>query len=433
MQVTINSNTICGKIVAPPSKSYTQRAYAGALLHTGKTIIYNAGTSDDECVALQIIEQLGAMIENETTKDKDEKNICYKCKIINSKGVVPIADNFSCGESGLSARLFTPIAALCSSEIKIDATGSLLRRPLSEMELVLKEMGVTFSNWTGYLPFSLKGKLIPKNSIINAGNSSQFLTGLLFALSSCAVEPITISVSKLESKPYIDLSLEVLEKFGRPIHNNNYKEFLIDPSCFKLQDEVRISVEGDWSSAAFLLVAGAIAGEITVSNLNAASKQADKAILQVLQSAGASLVANEGSITTKRSRLKSFDFDATHCPDLFPILAILAALCEGESNIMGVHRLFYKESNRAESITEMLESFDVPFSVENDILSISGVQQLQGTVIDSYNDHRIAMAAAVGALRAGSRVDIINAGVVKKSYPNFYTDLQSCGVELQIK
>ena len=243
---------------------------------------------------------------------------------------------------------------------------------------------------------------------------------------------MVITVSDLTSKPYIDLTLDVLSQFGKHISHNNYKEFRIDPSLFRIIDVVEIRIEADWSSAAALLVAGAIGGSVTIENLRLDSTQSDKVILDVLRSAGAEIIIEERTITVKCAPLRAFEFDATHCPDLFPVLAILAACCNGESTISGVHRLFNKESNRAESISEMLENFAVPFSLEDDSLCITGVRKLQGTVIDAYHDHRIVMAAAVGALRASGPVDILHAGAVNKSYPGFFDDLIACGVRCSI-
>ena len=416
MKAILEPGSISGKLFAPPSKSMTQRAYAAALLHKGKTIINNPGSSEDESAALNIIEQLGAKaIRNGSTIT------------ITSDGVNPKSDHIHCGESGLSARLFTPIAALSDNKITIGGSGSLLNRSMNGIEDALSAVDVTLTQFNGYLPFTLQGPLRAKSIKINADDGSQFLSGLLFALTHAAKERVTIEVAGLKSKPYVDMTLDVLAHFGKPVSHNNYEEFYIDPDLFTYPDPVEISIEADWSSAAYFLVAGAIAGEITIGNLKIDSNQADVAILEVLKNAGATIAIEGDSISVKKSPLQSFEFDATHCPDLFPVLAILAANCMGESYIKGVHRLFNKESNRAESITEMLQDFDVPFSIEDDVLCISGVRYLQGTVIDSYNDHRIVMAAAIGALRANGPVDIPGAASVNKSYPDFFKDLSLCG------
>jgi 3-phosphoshikimate 1-carboxyvinyltransferase len=313
--------------------------------------------------------------------------------------------------------------------MRINGKETLLHRPMEGVTEGLHALGVTLPDFKGFIPFTVKGPILPQSIAINATHGSQFLSGLLFALAETAIQPITISVKNLKSKPYIDLTLAVLAHFGNPITHHNYSTFFIDPSLFSYTHDISIDIEGDWSGAANLLVAGTIAGQVTVNNLSVQSTQADKAILEVLRMAGANLKVEDNAITVIQSKLTAFDFDATHCPDLFPILAILAALCDGESNIAGVHRLFNKESNRVESIAEMLWDFDVQFSVENDILSITGGRYLQGTIIDSFKDHRIIMAAAVGALRANGPVEITYSESVNKSYPAFFKDLRECGVQ----
>ncbi len=417
MRATIEPGSMNGVITAPPSKSITQRAFAAALLHKGTTIITNAGTSDDEHAALDVIQQLGAKIIAQTADIIE----------ISSNGIAPVTDTINCGESGLSARLFTPIVALSDKQVTIAGRGTLLSRPMYTFREILPALNVAFSGFNGYLPITVKGPLQPLPVKINAEDSSQFLSGLLLAYGSIAKAPVVIEAEGLKSKPYIDLTLEVMRHFGRPIPYHNYKKFDIDPSFFSCPERVEVNVEGDWSSAAYALVAGAIAGEVTVKNVNTDSLQADVAIIKVLGSAGVELVHSNDSVSVRKARLRAFEFDATDSPDLFPVLAILAACCDGESCINGVHRLFNKESNRAESISEMLENFGVPYSIEDDGLIITGVRKLQGTVIDSYHDHRIVMAAAIGALRASGPVDILHAEAVNKSYPGFFKDLISCG------
>jgi 3-phosphoshikimate 1-carboxyvinyltransferase len=410
MNVTIERGTVSGNIAAPPSKSHTQRVYAAALLHKGRTIIHGAGNSDDEEAAFNVIQQLGA-----TTS--------VAPLTITSNGINPTSPEISCGESGLCARLFTPIAALAGKAITVSGTGTLLQRPITGFEKILPQLNVSLPGFNGLMPFIIQGPMTAGPIKLDASDSSQFLTGLLFALSYCANETVTIEVTGLKSKPYIDLTLDVLAQFGKPVGNDDYLKFTIDPSSFTYCETIQVTVEGDWSNAAFLLAAGAIAGSITVSNLDLNSKQADKVIVDILRDAGAALQVTGNSVSVTKAPLRSFEIDATDCPDLFPVLSVLAAYCKGESYIKGVHRLFHKESNRAESISEMLENFGVSFSIEDDTLCITGANRLNGTVVDSFHDHRIVMAASIAALGASSRVDIRNAEAVNKSYPAFFNDL----------
>ncbi len=225
---------------------------------------------------------------------------------------------------------------------------------MAEIGRLLPDLNVRLSGFHGHLPFSVHGPMMAKNITVDGGLGSQLLSGLLFSLSHVARVPVTVAVSNLKSIPYIDLTLEVLGHFGKPLTHDNYSVFYVNPSNFTQRDIIELDIEGDWSSSAALLVAGAIAGEVTVQNLELASAQADKVLLDILSCAGAETYATDDTVTVKHSRLEAFECDLTHCPDLFPVLAILAACCDGESHISGVHRLLHKESNRGESITEML-------------------------------------------------------------------------------
>ena len=418
MNARIEPGKISGSLAAPPSKSMTQRVFAGALLHSGKTVIKNAGTSNDETAALHIIQSLGAAVQR-------------RGDVIEVAGgnVHAVNGTIHCGESGLSARLFTPIAGLSGSPVAITGEGSLLQRPMKVLEEVLPQLGIIVAATKGCLPITLNGEFTPADITIDGSDSSQFLSGLLFAYCYANEgKAHTIEVHDLKSKPYIDMTLHVLRQFGCEVMHDGYKKFYPAPgNTGATDDDIEITIDGDWSSAAYFLVAGAIAGNVSVSGLADNHIQADNAILPLLKSIGADVQVTADAITVKKSPLSAFEFDATDSPDLFPILAILAACCDGESYIKGVHRLFHKESNRAQSISEMLMDFDVPFSIEDDTLCITGVDRLQGTVIDVHHDHRIAMAAAIGALRANGPVDIPGVEAVNKSYPDFFKHLSLCG------
>ena len=424
MQLTIEPGKISGIVKAPPSKSHTQRAYAAALLHKGTSTITGVGVSKDELAALDIIRCLGAIVASETLADNT------KTAIVFGGGVQPQINTINCGESGLATRLFLPIAALSHSTTTFTGTGSLLKRPMNSVVSVLKQLGAEVSGTNGCLPITINGPILPASFGFDAANSSQLLTGLLFALTAVATQKIEISVSGLVSRPYIDLTLQVLAQCGKPVQCSNYQSFTIDPALFVPAKDLELLIEGDWSAAAFLLVAGAIAGRVTVANLNPASVQADRAILDVLTTAGAMVTVDNDQVTVSAQSLREFDFDATDCPDLFPILAVLAGCCEGECSIAGLHRLFDKESNRVESIGELLIRLDVPFMMADDVLYITGVRRFSACDINGYNDHRIVMAAAVAALRANGPVTISGTEASQKSYPSFFDDMEMLGMRI---
>ena len=423
MRVIVSPSAAKGSLSAPSSKSSMQRACAAALLHNGTTIIYNAGISNDDKAALNIIQHLGAKVKYDVDKI-----------IIESKGF-SAADSIenkliSCGESGLSFRMFAPIAALSSGTVILTGSGSLSSRPMKFFDEVFPQLKVNIESNNGFLPLHITGPLQPVNISIDGSLSSQFLTGLLFAFGAAAKEEVTINVNDLKSGPYIDLTLNVMRRFGYNIINKNYRQFLIKPKS-DIENVVEYTVEGDWSSASFLLVAGAVSGAVKVFGLDETSAQADKAILSALISCGAVIKKNENFIEVCKADLKSFKFDATDCPDLFPPLAVLAAYCNGTSIITGTHRLIAKESNRAETLKEIFGKMGIEILLLKDEMHITG-GKIKSAVVSSHHDHRIAMAAAITGLGASGPIEIENAESINKSYPQFYNDLKKLSTDINI-
>lgn len=429
MQVKISPSDISGLVTAPASKSAMQRACALALLNDGETIIANPGQSNDDKAALSIIKNLGARIEelaNHSLKISGNPLLGNTKKGITNEA----SFSFSCGESGLSIRMFTPIAAISTSTVTINGTGSLLTRPMDFFDEIFPELGVKILSNDGKLPLVINGPLTPKDITVDGSLSSQFLTGLLLAFAKVAKEPVTISVINLKSKPYIDLTLQMIDHFGYKVQNENYERFIIQPASLHVQP-VFYSVEGDWSGAAFLLVAGAIAGKITVKGLDVFSTQADRAILQVLMLTKAIISITPEEITIEPAALQPFHFDATDCPDLFPPLVALAAYCNGTSVIEGVSRLAHKESNRALTLQEEFGKMGLNIKLQDDLMIIEAGKNLTGTHGYSHHDHRIAMALAVAGLKATGDTMIENAEAIDKSYPAFYQHLEQLGAMIK--
>ena len=421
MLVKVSPSALNGKINAPASKSMMQRACALALLNNGVTILRNPGYSNDDKTAIEIIKNIGAkVLENENS-----------ISIISNGKINPV-QIINCGESGLSLRMFAPIIALSDSEITLIGEGTLLNRPLQLLNNIFSSLNVFAASNNGFLPLQIKGPMIPADIAVDGSKSSQYLTGLLFAFASIAEKSITISVDNLVSKPYIDLSLEMLRLFGYSVSHDNYKQFFINPVKVKHNDYT-IDIEGDWSSAAFLLVAGAIAGDVTVTGLKSNSSQADKAIVEVLESCGANINFENNAVSVNnQNSLSSFIFDATDCPDLFPALVVLAINCKGISIINGVHRLADKESNRAHAIVSEFGKMGADIVIENDSMKINGNVKLNTATIWSHNDHRIAMAASVAALNFEGGILINNAEAVNKSFPEFYNSLKILGASVSL-
>ncbi len=435
MKVTIQPSQLKGTIQAPASKSSMQRACAAALLTKGKSIIQNPGHSNDDKAALDIIQKLGAKVETVNGELH-----------ITSEGVKPVSSEINCGESGLSIRMFAPIVALSEKEITINGEGSLLTRPMDFFDEILPLLKVKIKSKNGKLPLVIQGPLQPANIEVDGSLSSQFLTGLLLAFSTSPSKGegellsfVSIKVNNLKSKPYIDLTLDVMKRFGLRIpENRDYEEFIFHNDTSQVSSEgvdlegASYVVEGDWSGGAFLLVAGAIAGPITIRGLDLISTQADRVIIDALMLANAGVAIEAKGIKIHPAEMNAFNFDATDCPDLFPPLVALAAYCKGETKIKGVGRLAHKESNRALTLKEEFNKMGVKIELKKDEMIIHGGSEIKGAKVHSHHDHRIAMALAVAALKAKDETVIEEAQAVKKSYPDFYNDLKTLGASVSL-
>jgi 3-phosphoshikimate 1-carboxyvinyltransferase len=427
MNITISPSVIGGTLSAPASKSSMQRACAAALISRGESRIKNPGNSNDDHAAIGVIRSLGAQVENEADGSLH----------IRSSGIRPVNDFVNCGESGLGIRMFAPLVALSTHQMTIEGEGSLLSRPMDFFDEILPRLGVEVRSNQGKLPLQLKGPLIPADIQTDGSLSSQFLTGLLMAYSAADARGVSIEVTNLKSRPYIDLTLKVMRDFGLKVpENRRYTSFYFSPETHvRSGGRVEYAVEGDWSGAAFLLVAAAIAGKCTIQGLDPESTQADKAILQALKDADVPLEISKKEISVgadKPGLLKAFHFDATDCPDLFPPLVALASCCTGSSFIKGVSRLAHKESNRGLTLQEEFAKLGVDILLNGDTMGIKGVHELKAGAVHSRHDHRIAMATAVAGLRANGPVMIEKADAIDKSYPFFFKDLGTLGASVHV-
>ena len=405
---TIQPSTVQGTLNAPASKSDMLRAIAAAYLTGARCEILNPSFCDDAKAALGIVATLGAQLDESPAK------------VVLTPGTRTPRPVLDCGESGLCIRMFPAIAALRDDEVTLTGRGSLTMRPLTMLEPPLRSLGVACRTQNGFLPVSVKGPLRAGKTVVDGSVTSQFLTGLLMALPLCAGES-EIVVNNLTSKPYIAMTLRLMETFGVTVQHNNFERFRINgPQQYHA---LTYTVEGDWSGAAFPLVAGALAGRVKVENLRCDSTQADKAIVAVLQKAGAKVEIGANDLAVQHARLAGFEFDATDCPDLFPPIVALAAYCQGKSTIYGAQRLKVKESDRGLALLHEFTQIGASVALYADRMEITGKPELDGGIVDSHNDHRIAMAGAVAALRSRKGVTIRNWECVAKSYPNFFDDL----------
>jgi 3-phosphoshikimate 1-carboxyvinyltransferase len=411
MQLNINKSSISGKLSAPPSKSVMIRAIAAGLLCDGVTRIYNPTYCDDALAAISVAESLGASTVRKKKHIKIIGEMHFARKTI------------FCGESGLTSRMFIPIAALLSEKLKVTGAPALLERPLPGVVEALLQQKVRCEDCDGHLPIKIHGPLRGGHIKVDGSLSSQFISGLMFALPRVKKDSI-IEIENLKSKPYIDLTRKVLKEFGIKIKK-------VEDSIYKIKGNQfykphKFKVEGDWSGAAFLLAAGAIAGEVTLENLKQKSKQADRKILELLELVGANIEIADEYIKVSKNSLKLFEFDAEHCPDLIPVAVALAAHCDGRSMIYGAERLIHKETNRADALQQEFSKMGIKIEIIENRLEITG-GKIHESECEGHNDHRIAMAVAIAALNSDSEIKLNNAECVSKSYNNFFEDLKTIG------
>lgn len=407
-------NRLFGEVTPPCSKSYAQRALAAALLASGRTTLRGIELCRDTLSAIATIKALGAEVEIA------DDNTLYI-----DGGLKPRCRRLNVGESGLAARLFTPVASLHNEPITIEGEGTLLHRPMAMMVEPLQELGVKVRDGGGRLPIEVCGPMRGGRITVDGSMSSQFVTGLLLSL-PLAERDTTIEVEGAVSTPYIDMTLETLERFGVEVMYNegDYSQFYIEGG--QSYKPVDYTIESDWSAAATIMVAAAIAGEVTIKNISTLSRQADTAICRALERAGASIIIEESTITVAHRKLEAFEFDATQCPDLFPALVALAAAAEGVSVISGIGRLRGKESDRGEVLRAEYAKLgiDIELDYDADQMRVVG-GPIESAEVDSHDDHRIAMSLAITALRTDKEITIRNRECVAKSYPSFFDDLDS--------
>lgn len=416
---------------APASKSALQRTIACATLAKGTSRIRGVPLCADALAALGIARDLEAKVrEFKGGVEIEGSPLFCEDGVARAENAESPAGGrarliLSCGESGLCMRMFSPIAALLARPVVLAGSGSLARRPMHMVESALTSLGVSCTSEKGFQPLRIQGPLRSQRAYIDAEGSSQLITGLLIAMPLLKGNT-ELRIENLVSSGYLDLTIDVAAHFGVRIQK------LGDGDIFAFEGgqsyrASSIDVEGDWSGAAFLAVAAAIAGTqegLSIEGLANRTSQPDKAIVDVLLSAGATVRQVDDAFIVFPGELKPFSFDATDCPDIFPPLAALAGAIAGVSTIKGVYRLASKESNRATALQSMLANLSVRTELDGDTMAIHGGQLRSGRVA-SCGDHRIAMAAAVAALAVEGDVHIEGAECVSKSWPGFFEILDS--------
>ncbi len=405
MNIEITPNTLSGEIRIPPSKSFSHRALICAALSKGESQITDLLGCEDIDATCEALTALGAEI-------RTEDGVTYVKGIRNP----PKYAEINCRESGSTLRFLIPVAAALGVEAVFTGCGKLPTRPITPYIEEFKKHGVEFISEE--MPYHIKGKLTSGVFSMPGDISSQFITGLLFALPLIDGSSTIVMTSPLQSKPYADITIQCMKDHGVETleFNGNYTVKGIQE--YKASD---YNVEGDCSQAAFFAVANQIGSDLTLLGINPNSVQGDRAIFDIIE-----------KMIKIGDNYSGFDIDASDIPDLVPILTVLAAFADGTSYIRGCKRLRIKESDRLESISTVLNSLGANVTIVNDELEIVGVKELSGGVCSSFNDHRIAMSLAIASQRCTDKLTITDAECVAKSYPTFFEDFRSIGGEYDV-
>ena len=395
MDILIKPSTLKGKLNIPASKSCAHRAVICAALADGTSKLSGITMSKDIEATIEAMKALGASFEisgNEIIVNGTNVNLCGKADI-------------DCNESGSTLRFVIPIAAALGANAVFHGKGRLPMRPIDIYVRELSEHGVKFI--TKKMPYEIDGRLCGGIYKIEGNVSSQFITGLLFALPLVKEDSEIIMTSRLESRPYVDITIDILRRFGITINETESGFAIKGGQTYTPYDE---RVEGDYSQAAFFYVANALGSQVEIGNLNSNSVQGDKKIIELIGTA------------CENGEIKGYKADCSDIPDLVPILSVLGAYGSESSLIYNAERLRIKESDRLAACADMLNKLGGNVSVTADGLDIQPVERLHGGTIDSFGDHRIVMAAAVAALRCDGEVIIKGAEAAEKSYPDFFKD-----------
>ncbi|NLY73319.1 MAG: 3-phosphoshikimate 1-carboxyvinyltransferase [Tissierellia bacterium] len=412
--IEVKNKDLKGQVKAIPSKSYAHRALIAAALADGDSRILFDESSDDIDFTISVLEALGSEISAE------ENGVLVKP--LKKTENTPYLD---VGESGTTFRLILPVASSIYEECIFKGRGRLSERPIAELMEAMKSSGVTFDSEK--LPFTTSGKLRPGIFKMPGDVSSQYISGLLFAAPLLEGKSEILLTSRLESKPYVDITIDVLKGFGIKIGESENR-YTIYPQAYRARN---YTVEGDWSNGAFFLVAGALGQGISVSGLNMDSTQGDMRVVGILKDFGADIEMKGDVISVRRNKLQPVAVDLTEIPDALPILAIAAAAVEnGVSRFYNGKRLRLKESDRLNSVATMIRNLGGKVEENEEELLVYGTGGLRGGTTSSFGDHRLVMAAAIGSMISDTSVVINNPRAVTKSYPKFFYDFIKLGGEV---
>ena len=422
----IKKSALNGIVQAPSSKSFAHRIMICCALSRGKCAIKNVSSSDDIDATIGCLSELGAKITKQgSTVFMDATDFATK----NCEKKYTL----DCKESGTTLRIMIPICAALGLNVTFTGSGRLPKRPLDEYLTLLPNHGVKIEKGDDSLPLTISGQLSGDTFEISPKVSSQYVSGLIFALSLLDNDTTLKLSSKLLGGQYVDITTAVMSDFCVTAEKLDTSYKIKGGQKYISPESGEVNVEGDWSQAAFFLCAGAINGDVEVRNLNTNSCQGDKKIVEILKSLSADITLTENSVKVKKSALKGTTIDALDTPDLVPVVALTCAFADGDSTITGVERLKYKESDRLLSTSEMIKSLGGECTYTSDKMTIKGQGYLKGGLVKAYNDHRIVMSSAVGALCTENDTVIEDAHAVNKSYSDFFDDYNALGGKADVK
>lgn len=418
MTVTVFPSRLSGTVPAIASKSVLHRLLICSALSDGETRIDNVTMSKDISATISAVEGLGKSV-----------SFC--------DGSLYVRDGFrsdviNVNESGSTFRFILPVAAAVSngSFFKVNGSQYLASRPISPLYEQLIAHGAVLSE-KGSFPMRIGGKLLSGEYTLPGNISSQFISGLLFALPLCDGDSRIVVEGKIESKPYIDITIHCLKNFGITVESTDYGYFVRGGQRYVSPGVTEC--EGDCSNAAFFLAAGAFSDNFTgVSGINLSTSQGDIAVIELLERFGAKKRIENGCVEFRGSKLNAIDVDASNIPDLVPILSLVASVSSGVTSVYGASRLRLKESDRLFTVSDMLSRLGANITETDDGLRIIGVEKLIGGRVSAHNDHRIAMTAAIASLVSESEIIIDGFEAINKSYPDFIRDFIALGGRLEI-
>lgn len=417
--ITITPSRLDGTVTVPSSKSIAHRAIILSGLAKGKSIIQNIDYSKDLNATIRCIEALGAKVQKS-----------YKCIIVDGSNFLKKAGQsfetvMDCGESGTTLRLFIPLSIVKNNSVEFTGRGNLKKRPLDPYYEIFDSQLIEYQCDNEKLDLKIKGRLMPGEFNIRGDISSQFISGLMIALPLLDGDSRLNITTDIQSRGYVDLTYDMLHKFG--IHIDNIGSNSFDIKGGQNYKPMDLKLEGDFSQAAFFLAADAIGSQVVCEGLNNASLQGDRAVLNVLCDMGCEIEAKKNSIKACSTGTKGIVIDASQIPDLIPPLAVVASLSFGTTRIINAARLRSKECDRLKALHDELSKLGAKIYELDDGLAIEGREYLDGGVVESWNDHRIAMALAVASTRCRNPVTIRGSDAVNKSYPGFWDDFKSLG------